>query len=512
MFLLCMAQFMLILDVAIVNVALPSVQRDLGFPSADLQLVVTAYALFFGGLLLLGGRAADLFGRRRVFVWGLGVFTVASLLCGLAPTAGVLVAARAMQGAGAALVAPAGLSLLTTIFSEGEERNRALGAWSAVAAGGGAAGLILGGLLTDLAGWRWVFLVNAPVGAAVIAASLRMLPAGRSTTSAEDADTGGTLRQRLDAPGAATATLGLMALVYALSLGEREGFGSGTTLALLAGSAALLVAFVFVEKRAGNPLVPFGIFRSRTLAGANLATLFFSAVVIGANFFPTLYLQQVLFFSPLLTGLAFLPMTVVAALASALAARLVGRTGARPLLLSGMLALAAGSALLARVSPDGGYLADVLPGLVLVAVGLGAGFTVGTLAATSGVRAEQQGAASGILTTSQQLGGAVGLALLATVASAVAGDASSPEALVGGFRAAFLAMCGLGLLAAATVWVLVRERDCQGELARKRREGPAPMPAGASAYASPCQPAISRIVAGEPRDGRERAGSRSGDP
>jgi len=488
--LLCMAQFMLILDVAIVNVALPSVQEDLGFAPADLQLVVTAYALPFGGLLLLGGRAADLLGRRRIFVWGLGLFTVASLLCGLAPTAGVLVAARALQGAGAALVAPAGLSLLTTIFPEGAARNRALGAWSAVAAGGGAAGLILGGVLTEFAEWRWVFLVNAPVGIAVVLASLRTLPEGRPETRGAG----------LDLPGAATATLGLMALVYGLSRGEREGFGDGTTFALLLGSVVLLAAFVLVELRAQNPLVPFGIFRSRTLAGANLATLLFSAVVIGANFFPTLHLQQVLLFSPLQTGLAFLPMTVVAALTSALAARSVGRVGARGLLLSGMIALAAGSLLLLGVSPDGGYLTDVLPGMVLVAAGMGVGFTVGTLAATSGVEAGRQGAASGILTTSQQVGGAVGLALLATVAAAATGEETgvpAAEALVGGFRAAFLAMCGFGLLAAGTVWTLVREPDCQRELQRRKGgEGPASVPAGASAHASPCQPAVARITRG----------------
>jgi EmrB/QacA subfamily drug resistance transporter len=486
--LLCMAQFVLILDVAIVNVALPLVQEDLGFAPADLQLVVTAYALFFGGLLLLGGRAADLFGRRRVFVWGLGAFTLASLLCGLAPTAGVLVAARALQGAGAALVAPAGLSLLTTIFPEGEARNRALGAWSAVAAGAGAAGLILGSVLTELVGWRSVFLINAPVGIAVVVASLRALPGGRPEYR----------RGGLDLPGAAAATLGLIALVYALSRGEREGFGDGTTVALLLGSAGLLAAFVIAELRARDPLVPFGIFRSRTLAGANLATLLFSAVVIEANYFPTLHLQQVLSFSPLRTGLAFLPMTTGAALASALAARYVAKVGTRRLLLWGMLSLAAGSLLLCSVSADGGYLMGVLPGMVLIAVGMGLGFTIGTVAATAGVRVERQGAASGILTTGQQLGGAVGLAVLATVAAAATEPAASPEALVGGFRAAFLAMCGFGLLATAAVWALVREPDCRSELERRSK--------------GKGNPAVARISTGRGRQDPSRGGQKETEP
>lgn len=458
-------------------------------------------------LLLLGGRAADVLGRRRVFVGGLAVFTVASLLCGLAPSAGVLVAARALQGAGAALVAPAGLSLLTTIFSEGEERNRALGTWSAVAAGGGAAGLLLGGVLTEVAGWRWVFLVNGPVGAAVVVGSLRALPEGGSGRRTAGGGHQGEPGGRLDASGAATATLGLMTLVYGLSRGERAGLGDATTVALLLSSVALLAAFVLIELRARDPLVPLGLFRNRTLAGANLATLLFSGVVVGANFFPTLYLQQVLSFSPLRTGLAFLPMAAVAALASALAARFVEAAGVRRLLLSGMVALAAGSLLLYRIAPDGAYLTDVLPGMVLVAAGMGVGFTVGTLAATAGVEGGRQGAASGILTTCQQVGGAVGLAVLAAVAAAgTAGAASgaagaagatTPEALVGGFRTAFLVMGAAGLLAAVAVWGLVRETDCRTELARRRGAGGVvAVSAGGSVHGAPCQPAISRIADG----------------
>lgn len=322
--LLCMAQFMLILDIAIVNVALPPIAEDLGFSPGNLQLVVTAYALTFGGLLLLGGRLSDLLGRRNAFVWGLGLFTLASLGCGLAPSAAFLVAARAMQGVGGALVAPAALSLLTSIFPEGEERNRALGLWSAVAATGGAAGLLIGGVLTDLAGWRSVFLVTVPLGAIVALASLRVLPEGRPETG------GG----RLDWAGAATATTGLVALVYGLGRGETEGFGEVSVVALLLSAVVLIAAFVVIELRVREPLVPFGLFRSPTLTGANLATLLLSAVIIGTNFFLTLYLQQVLSFSPLQTGLAFLPQTLAAAVASGVAARLVSRLGVRALLRS----------------------------------------------------------------------------------------------------------------------------------------------------------------------------------
>jgi EmrB/QacA subfamily drug resistance transporter len=483
-----MAQFVLVLDVAIVGVALPSIRADLDLSPENLQLVVTTYALTFGGLLLLGGRIADLLGRRRVFVSGLALFTLASLACGLAGSEATLLAARLLQGGGAALVAPAALSLLTAIFPEGETRNRALGVWSAVAAGGGAAGLLLGGVLTDLAGWRWVFLVNVPVGIVVVAVARRVLPESRP------AGTG-----RIDAAGAVAATAGLMALVYGLGRGGQEGFGDRLVLALLPASVALLAAFVAIERRAAAPLVPFGLFRLRTLVGANLATFLMSGVVLGVNFFLTLHFQEVLAYSPIETGLAFLPMTLVIGLASGAAARLVDRTGARPLLLGGMLALAGGSVLLSRLSADGSYAVDVLPGLLLVAVGLGPGFTIGTLAATAGVPAGQQGVASGVLNTSQQVGGAVGLAALAAVASAATGSAagSTPAALTDGFAAAFLVAGGFAVIAAGAAGALVRERDCRAELARRGREASG-SPAAGIAHTAPCQPAITRMATGEP--------------
>jgi EmrB/QacA subfamily drug resistance transporter len=447
---LCMAMFMLILDVAIVNVALPSIQRDLGFSSGNLQLVITTYALAFGGLLLLGGRVADVLGRKRMFTVGLFAFTLASFACGIALSDTMLLVARGVQGVGAALVAPAAMSLLVTIFTEGEPRNRALGVWSAVAAGGGAAGLVIGGLLTDFAGWRWVFLVNVPVGLAVLVASRTALPRDTSTE-----------RGHIDFAGAFAVTLGLVALGYGLERGGQSGFGDIAVLALLVASFALLASFTLIERRATEPLVPFTIFRLGNVVGANLASFLMSGVVIGVNYFLTLYFQRVLGFSPLLTGLAFLPMTVTIAVASSLSSRLVGRLGARSLLLAGMVALVIGAALLVRLSPETNYVSAVLPALLIVALGLGPGFAVGAIAATNGVPSSQQGVASGLLSTTQQVGGAVGLAVLVAVSSAVSGAAGmeTPQALADGFRAAFVAMSVLALVAGLAVWGFVRERS-----------------------------------------------------
>lgn len=359
--------------------------------------------------------------------------------------------ARAAQGVGGALVSPAALSLLTTLFAEGPARNRALAVWSALAAGGGAAGLLLGGVLTDLAGWRWVFFVHVPVGVAVVVAALRLLPAGERQ------------RGRVDMAGAVAGTAGLMALVYGLS-------GGGAALLLV--GAVLLAAFVAIERRAAEPLVPFSLFRLRSLVGANLATFFLSAVILGANFFLTLHFQGVRGYSPLVTGLAFLPLTVASALASGVAARLVSRLGARELLLAGMAALAAGSLLLSRLSPGGSFLVGVLPGMLLVAVGLGVGFTVGTLAATAGVEARQQGAASGVFNTSQQVGAGIGLAVLAAVAGA------------DGFRVAFLAMAGCALAGALAVAALIREIPA----------ATGAVPAGGTAHTVQCLPAVTQVT------------------
>jgi EmrB/QacA subfamily drug resistance transporter len=445
--LLAMTQFMLILDIAIVNVALPSLQKDLGFSGETLAFVVTTYVLTFGGLLLLGGRMADVFGRKRLFLIGLLAFTLASLLAGLAQSELMMLAARALQGVGGAFVSPAALALLTSIFPEGNERNRALGVWSAVAAGGGAAGLLLGGAITSFASWRWVFLINVPLGLLVFLAASRLLPESRAETSGH-----------IDVAGAITVTLGLVSLVYGLGHIEQVGFDA-SVIALLVAALVLLTLFVVTELRVREPLIPFSIFRSRSLTGANLALLLLSGVVLGVNYFLTLYFQQVLSFSPFQTGLAFLPITLFSGVASGLAVRFLQRLSAGKLLAIGMLSLALGSFLLSNVSPNGHYFLTVLPGLILVAIGLGFGYTLGTMAATSGIEASQQGLASGILNTSQQLGGAIGLAILATVASAVTNNSgeASMVALTRGFQIAFWLMTGFSLLAALIVWFMVRE-------------------------------------------------------
>ena len=477
--LLCTTQFMLILDVAIVNVALPSVQRDLGFSRENLQLIVTTYVLTFGGLLLLGGRMSDLYGRKRLFLTGMGLFTLSSLAAGLATSDIGMLVARAVQGVGGALVSPAALSLLMGIFPEGASRNRALGIWSAIAAGGGAAGLLLGGAITSLASWRWVFLLNVPLGALVLLLSLRSLPEGAGAHG------------RLDVAGAATITLGFAALVYGLGRLETDGF-AGSALLLLVAAFALLTIFVMIERRVSEPLVAFTIFQAPGLIKANLALLLLSAVVLGVNYFLTLYFQQVLAFSPFVTGLAFLPITLVSGLTSSLVVRWVERLGVRVLLVCGMVLLALGSLWLSGIMANSHYLSAVLPGLVLVATGMGIGYTLGTVAATDGVRVQQQGIASGILNTSMQIGGAVGLAALATLSSTVTASSSSGaplEGLTAGFRAAFLAMVGIGLSAAAIVWVFGQKS--------KTNTGSAVsiIPDGNN---GPCQPAIAGMSKNPP--------------
>jgi len=404
---LALAQLMVVLDTTIVNVALPSIQRALDFSSAaSLQWVVNAYVLTFGGFLLLGGRVADRYGRRLVFVSGVVLFAAASLACGLAGSSGLLVASRAVQGLGAAFMAPAALSLLTVIFAEGEERNRALGVWAAIAGAGGAIGLLAGGVLTTQLSWRWVFFVNLPIAAFTVLASLRLIGESRDPVA------GG-----FDVPGAVTGTAGVGALVFALVKGNVWGWGSPTTILVFAAAAVLLAAFVVLQLRGRHPLVPPRLFRNRTLVGADVGMLIAGAGLFAVFFFLTLYTQDVLGYSALKTGIAYLPLSALLVASAGVGSRILGRVGARPIVVTGFTLAAAGLALLARLTPTTGYL-DILPSLLLIGAGMGAAFVGITSSAIAGVPREDTGVASALLNASQQIGGSLGLAVLAAVATA----------------------------------------------------------------------------------------------
>jgi EmrB/QacA subfamily drug resistance transporter len=449
----CLAQFMVVLDVSIVNVALPSISADLGFTPASLAWVVNAYTLAFAGFLLLGGRAADLLGRREVFAGGLALFALASLAGGLAQDELTLVAARAAQGLGGAIVAPATLSILTTSFSEGLERNRALGLWGAMGAIGGASGALLGGLLTEALSWRWILIINLPIGLLGALAALHVVRAGRRDAGAA---------RDFDLAGAVTVTLGLVILTYGIVESESHGWGSARTLLTLAAGAALLVVFVLVEGRlAPRPLVPLRIFASRLLSGANVVVFCLGGSVFAMWYFLSLYLQQVLGYSPIQAGLAFLPMPLTIAACTQAATRLTGRVGAGPVLAAGMAMIALGMLVFTRLTPDGSYLSDVLAPSLLCAAGIGFSFVPVTIAATAGVRGSEAGLASGLVNTSRQMGGSVGLALLATVATqrtaALAGDVSHAEALTEGFHRAFALGAAIAL-AGALVSAIVLSR------------------------------------------------------
>src|SRR3954468_717051 len=406
----CAAQFMVILDVSIVNVALPSIRRDLGFSAVELQWVVNAYTLAFAGFLLLGGRAADLLGRRRVFVFGLALFSLASLAGGLSSSQGMLVAARAAQGLGGAVVAPATLAVLTTAFAEGHERNRALSAWGAMGAAGGAAGALLGGLLTQGLGWEWIFFVNVPIGLGIALGARRFVDEGRPSQAQ---------RRYFDVAGAITVTAGLVVLTYGIVRTDVNGWGSAKTLATLGAGLALLAVFLVIEGRLSRrPLVPLRIFSSRMLAGANIVVFLLGASVFAMWYFVSLYMQQVLGYTPIEAGLAFLPMTAMIIIGSATAGKLTRRAGAGPVLPVGMGLQAAGMALFSGISANGSYLGDILIPSILVSTGIGLSFVPVTIAAMSGARASEAGLASGLVNTSRQVGGSLGLAILATVASA----------------------------------------------------------------------------------------------
>jgi EmrB/QacA subfamily drug resistance transporter len=449
----CVAQFMIVLDVSIVNVALPSISDELGFTPASLSWVVNAYTLAFAGFLLLGGRAADLLGRREVFAGGLTLFALASLAGGLAQDETALVAARAAQGLGGAVVAPASLSILTTTFTEGSDRNRALGLWGAMGAIGGASGALLGGLLTEVLSWRWILIINVPIGLAGAVAGLRVL-----RVAARDAGAA----RNFDLTGALTVTGGLLVLTYGIVGTEEHGWVSARTLLTLLLGAVLLGAFLLVEGRvATRPLMPLRLFGSRMLSGANVVVFCLGAAAFAMWYFVTLYLQQVLGYTPIEAGLAMLPMPITIAACTQAATRLTGRLGPGPVLAGGMALIATGMLLFARVPADGHWVADVLAPALLTAAGIGFSFVPVTIAATAGVRGEESGLASGVVNTSRQMGGSVGLALLAAVATrhtaAVAGGTSRAEALTEGFHRAFLLGAGFAL-AGALVSVVVLTR------------------------------------------------------
>jgi EmrB/QacA subfamily drug resistance transporter len=450
----CVAQFMVVLDATIVNVALPSIQAGLHFSRVDLQWVVNGYTLLFGGFLLLGGRAADLLGRRRLFMVGITLFAVASALNALAQSSEVLIIGRALQGLGGALVSPAALAILTTTFTDPSERTKALSVWSGIAAGGAAVGLLMGGVLTDLLSWRWVFIVNLPIGLLALAAAIRFVPESRGSEE----------RKTFDLAGAFSVTAGLVVLVYAIVKAQQYGWGSTKTLVTAGIGLVLLGAFFVIERISSSPLVRLGILRVRTLAAANLALLFVAAGMFSMFYFASLYVQEVMLYSPLKAGLAFLPVTLGIGGGAAAAQQLIRRFGPRGVGVVGLVLATIGMALLLRTTDHGNYLSQLLVGLLPMSIGMGLVFVPITLLATANIEGEDAGLASGLYNTSQQVGGALGLAVLATLAanhtsSLLAGGAGQSAALVGGFHVAFAVGAGMLALAALILGVGLRSQD-----------------------------------------------------
>ena len=455
--LLCVVQFMVVLDIAIVNVALPSIQEDLGFSQENLQWVISAYALVFGGFLLLGGRAADLLGRRRIFIAGLVVFSVASLLAGLAWSEASLIGARALQGLGAAVITPAALSILSTTFTEGRERNIALGAWGAVGGFGAAAGVLMGGVLTSALSWSWILFVNVPVGATALVLAPILLRESRDASA-----------KSFDALGAVLVTSGLSLVVYAITQAGQHGWLATRTVSYFMVSAALLVGFIVWELRHSEPLMRIGILRIKTVSGANVAGFILGTATFSLFLMLTLYMQDVLGYSPMRTGVAYLAVAGTAIVTSAIAAQLVTRIGVKPALLIGMVSLTAGLLYFTQVSVHGSYLGDLLPGFLLVAVGLGFSFVPISIAALAGIEPREAGLASGLINTTQQIGGALGIAALSTIATSRTTDAIShgstqASALVSGFHGAFWAgviIAGVGVVATLT---LIRRDELEAQ-------------------------------------------------
>jgi EmrB/QacA subfamily drug resistance transporter len=458
----CLGQFMVVLDATVVNVALPSIQSDLGISDANLQWIVNAYTLLFGGFLLLGGRAADLIGRRTLFISGVVVFSGASLLNGLATSEEMLIGARGLQGLGGALLSPAALAVITTTFAEGADRTKALSIWAAIASGGGAVGLLLGGVLTEALSWEWIFFVNVPIGVAIVFAALRLVPNSRVEGRP----------RHFDLAGAISVTAGLIILVFAIVKAEDWGWGSASTLGLAAVAVAVLASFILIERRSPFPLVRLGLFRLRSLAVANGVFLIVVGGLFAMFFFATLYMQEILGYSPITTGVGFLPVTAGIMIGATVAQQLIQRVGVRGVMLPGLVVAAAGLAVLAATTSVDGTYVGVLAGLLPMSIGMGATFVSLTLVATTNVEADDAGLASGIFNTSQQVGGALGLAVLSTVAndrtSSVLADltgaptaAQQQAALVDGYQLAFIVAAAMLAAGAVLLALLLRRRDVE---------------------------------------------------
>jgi EmrB/QacA subfamily drug resistance transporter len=460
------AYLMVVLDISIVNVALPSIQREFDFSVENLQWVVSGYSLTFGGFLLLGGRSGDLLGRRRIFMVGLALFALFSLLCGLSTSSGMLIAMRALQGVAGAVLSPSVFSITSVTFQEGSERNKALGVLGAIAGSGAAIGVILGGVLTEYLGWEWIFFVNVPIGLAALLLVPRLVRESRADG----------LARHFDATGAVTVTASLMLFVYALTRTTTVGWSSFQTIGVFVASAVLMAAFLVIELRSRSPLVPLGIFRRRTLSGANIVGFILGTMIFGMFFLLSLYMHDVLGFSALRTGVGYLAVALTAIVASGVAQALVTKLGVKPALLLGMVLLGAGLLYFTQVSADGSYTADLLPGFLLIGVGLGFSFVPVSIAALAGVTGREAGLASGLINTSQQIGGALGLAILTTAATTrtnnlLADGVQQTRALTDGFALAFWIGVGFAAIAVVATLLALKRDDLRLE----------PEPAGVSA-------------------------------
>ena len=448
------AYLMVVLDVSIVNVALPSIQTDLNFSPENLQWVISGYALTFGGLLLLGGRIGDLLGRRRLFMIGLGLFAATSLLAALSVSSGMLIAARLLQGAAGAILSPSVFSITSVTFEEGAERNKALGILGGIAGSGAAIGVLAGGVLTEYAGWEWIFLVNVPIGLATLFFVPRYVRESRATN----------LTRHFDAAGATTVTAGLMFLVYGLTQSTNNGWTSGKTIGALTAAAVLIATFVFIEARSRSPLVPLSFFRKRTRTGANIIGFGLGTMIFGAFFMLSLYMQQVLGYSAMQTGVGYLAVALTAVVAAGASQALVTKLGVKPVLMTGMVLLGLGLAFFSQVSVGGSYVSDLLPGFLLIGVGMGFSFVPISIAALAGITSTEAGLASGLINTSQQIGGALGIAILATVSTTrtdnlLASGAEQAAALTGGFGLAFWVAAAFAVVSLVATIVLLRRDD-----------------------------------------------------